>query len=778
MTLPSALVALKNYRQFIAYLLVPGERAGKMDKKPIDWRSGKVHDPLDPAIWSDYDTISATYPGRVGFVLTDQDPFWCLDIDNCLLPSGWSPLAVELCTAFPGAAIEVSQSGKGLHIFGTGQIPRHKNRDTAGLGLELYHNKRFIALGGMPGATGDANSDQSLALSAIVARYFAPNEADGQLPPEWTNEPDPEWNGSKEDEDLIRRMCASKSTASVFGVKATPLQLFEGDVAALSKAFPDSGNRAYDSSSADAALAQHLAFWTGKDCERMKRIMMMSKLMREKWLREDYLTRTILQAVAKQKEVCKDKPVELPTIQTSVQGPQDVQGETYLTPPMQKIMFEGCCYVADINKIIMPGGHVYKQDQFDSLLGGFMYVMDYNDNKTTISAWEVFTRSRAVRFDKAHRSSFRPDKKPGELWVEGNEKYVNTFWPVSTPCERGNPRPFTEHIEKLLPVKRDREIILAYMAAIVQHPGVKFQWAPLLQGTRGNGKTLLSTVLEECVGRKYCHRPKANEIGEKYNDWLENKMLICVEDIYVPKEKAEVLEIIKPMITSNWQEIRAMGVNKITRSVCCNFMLNSNHKDAIRMTEDNRGIAVFFTNQQKVADLKRDGMDGDYFPMLYNWLRKGGYAIVNDYLRNYPIPNELNPAGDCHRAPQTSSTKAAITESMGSVEQEIMACIEADEVGFRDGWISSHYLDQLLVRMGKAVHMSRSKRRDMIFDMGFMLHPGLKNGQVNNVVQPDGKKPLLFCRIDHDKRGLSGAAVARAYSDAQLLQLNPFGVAA
>jgi hypothetical protein len=61
-----------------------------------------------------------------------------------------------------------------------------------------------------------------------------------------------------------------------------------------------------------------------------------------------------------------------------------------------------------------------------------------------------------------------------------------------------------------------------------------------------------------------------------------------VEDIYVPKERREVVEILKPMITSDWQEIRSMRENKRTRHICANFMLNSNHKDAIRTSRDNR----------------------------------------------------------------------------------------------------------------------------------------------------------------------------------------------
>ena len=52
--------------------------------------------------------------------------------------------------------------------------------------------------------------------------------------------------------------------------------------------------------------------------------------------------------------------------------------------------------------------------------------------------------------------------------------------------------------------------------------------------------------------------------------------------------------------------------------------------------------------------------------------------------------------------------------------------------------------------------------------MGYILHPGLPEGRVNNPVQPDGKKPQLYILANHPERYLAGAAeIAKAYSAAQ-----------
>ncbi len=53
-----------------------------------------------------------------------------------------------------------------------------------------------------------------------------------------------------------------------------------------------------DHSRADQALCNMLAFWTGKDPERMDCLFRMSGLYRQKWERQDYRDRTILKAIA------------------------------------------------------------------------------------------------------------------------------------------------------------------------------------------------------------------------------------------------------------------------------------------------------------------------------------------------------------------------------------------------------------------------------------------------------------------------------------------------
>lgn len=780
------------YRQFIVYVAQPSRtRPGKTDKFPADFRTGKVVSAHDPAFWTDAQTAIAAAAHfaqwgayGVGFVFTEADPFWFLDIDNCLVDGDWSPVAKSLCGAFAGAAIEVSQSGRGLHIFGSGRPPLHGCKNEV-YGLEFYHSGRFVALTGTS-ASGNAAADFSHLLPSLVANYFPPDAVQA-LEQGWTEGPCAEWRGPADDEDLIRRALRSQSTAAAFGGRASFADLWTGNLDALQRCYPDPV-RAYDASSADAALAQHLAFWTGKDCERMQRLMQRSALVRDKWEREDYLPRTILGAVARQFEVLTDKAPEpvagapespAPSVTNEPPRPTMVQGSTFANNEDQLQLFAGCVYIRETHRVLVPGGVMLKPEQFKVAYGGYTFTMDTANEKTSRDAWEAFTQNQAYRCPRADSPCFRPDMPPGAIIQRGGQTFVNTYWPVDVPRKVGDATPFLVHLQKVLPDERDRQILLCYMAACVQHKGFKFQWAPLLQGVEGNGKTLFTRCVAEAVGRRYVHWPKASKLSKEFNAWMLGKLFYSVEDIYVPDQKREIIEELKPMITGgDGLEIEGKGVDQISADVCGNFMFNSNHKDAVHKTQNDRRFCVLFSAQQQAADLTRDGMGGDYFPRLYDWLRADGYAIVSELLHTYPIPDDYNPATGCQRAPVTTSTAAAIAASTGGVEQEVHEAIAQGLPGFCGGWVSSIQLDRLLERLNVARRVTHSKRKEMLQEMGYVYHPALQEGRVNNLVLPDGGKPRLFILKNSQAAHIQGAAeAAKAYEQANNHGRVPFPLA-
>ncbi len=329
--------AFKNYNQFIVYKLIPKQN-GKTDKIPVDPITTTPINHLIPANQMSADD-AISYAGSlghgfgVGFVFSKDDPFFFIDIDGAWDGQKWSDTAQDLINRTAGAFVEVSQSGTGLHIFGTGTPPLdHGNKNTQ-LGLELYTHDRFVALTGHQ-ASGDAGQQVNGELKNITDLYFKRDHNTGVIA-EWTDKPRDDWDGIEDDDELIRRMTEAKpSAAQIFTGRASVADLWGRNIDVLADNYPDD-DREFDESSADAALAQHLAFWTGCNCERMLRLMKRSGLQREKWIKHrSYLKMTILSAVAKQKDVHRkggaivklDRDQWLERVETEATDPRKVDG--------------------------------------------------------------------------------------------------------------------------------------------------------------------------------------------------------------------------------------------------------------------------------------------------------------------------------------------------------------------------------------------------------------------------------------------------------------------
>ena len=164
--LPAGLNALSEHKQFLL-------RDKKVPKSP---HTGLTVDAHDPSAWVDFPTaqrLALLFGYQVGFVLTQEDPFFFIDIDDCRLASGeWSDVARGLTNAwFPDAFVEESQSGRGLHIIAKGAAPEDREEKCKEFNWGLYTEKRFVALTGNA-LTGNADTEHTTRLEALSRAYL------------------------------------------------------------------------------------------------------------------------------------------------------------------------------------------------------------------------------------------------------------------------------------------------------------------------------------------------------------------------------------------------------------------------------------------------------------------------------------------------------------------------------------------------------------------------------------------------------------------------------
>ena len=800
--LPAALQGLAQYAQFVLYELVPRpNKPGKTDKFPINAKTNLRSDAHDPKIWltaADACSISAATGYGVGFVFTADDPFYFIDIDDAFDGQRWTEESEWLCKELAGAAIEISQSGRGKHIIGTASTTEERKKKSEFLKFDLYTSLRFVALTGTE-IYGDCNFNTQGKIDFIVNEYLKRDATISNLV--WQDAASPDWSGHDDDTALINAAIKSKSAESVFNDDVCFADLWFANEDKLKDKYPDDqGDDTFDHSRADAALMQHLAFWTGRNSVRMDRLFRQSALMRDKYDKrgDNYVVPTIAGAVSQCKSV--HQGVKRDTIndarmqkvpETFAHNPQETSntpalssptiapvahnsplavvntggfaavqaiGDGTLTVGEQVNTFAGCVYVSEAHCIYTPVGEVLKPSQFDVMYGGYDFCMDFEGRKTTKSAFEAFTQSKACKFPKANRTCFRPEFAGGAKVVDGGLTMVNTYVPPNVRMIQGDISPLTNVMSIQMPNEEDCLKMWSYMAALVQYPGVKFQWCPVLQGVEGNGKTMYSRIMTYNVGEKYSHSPKASQLagsGSNFNGWMGGKLFISIEEIHMGNRR-ELVEILKDMVTNERIEGQSKGSDQAMIDNRANFMMFTNHKDGAIKQRNDRRYMVIFTAQQSIADLIRDGFrqpNGEATDMmrdLYDWLKNDdGYAKVAYALKHFQIPAKYNPATQCQVAPSTSSTEEAMHYSMGGIEHEVIEAIEQERLGFSGGMVSSIALGMLLKDLRAEIKIPNNKRREFMQSIGYDYHPALLNGRLHKRSRLDGAKSVIYVQANH-----------------------------
>lgn len=125
----------------------------------------------DSSTWGSYEQAAASREGvGVGFVL-NGDGIACVDLDHCIKGGVLAPWAQRLVDRAPGAYVEVSPSGDGLHLWGFASVPQGRVVSTPDGGkAEVYGWGRYITVtsrkwGDTPSRLGD--------LSALVGELIS-----------------------------------------------------------------------------------------------------------------------------------------------------------------------------------------------------------------------------------------------------------------------------------------------------------------------------------------------------------------------------------------------------------------------------------------------------------------------------------------------------------------------------------------------------------------------------------------------------------------------------
>lgn len=263
---------LKIFKQWVCwrYEYPDGDTTKSPTKVPYHPTTNRHASVVDRFTWATFNEVVAgldRYDG-IGFVLTKQDPYCVIDLDECTTSEQYTEM-VSIYTRL-NSFTEISPSGKGSHVWVKGETAKGRNKRP----FEMYSSVRFITV------TGNVhyNTDIQYRQDVVDALYveLAPENGDRFIHYDGN---DAEPCG---DQEIVNKAAAAKN-----GYKF--VQLWNG-------AFTEW----YSSQSeADFALIDILAFYT-QNTEQIARLFRFSALgKREKAMRDKYVLETINKAYDK-----------------------------------------------------------------------------------------------------------------------------------------------------------------------------------------------------------------------------------------------------------------------------------------------------------------------------------------------------------------------------------------------------------------------------------------------------------------------------------------------
>jgi hypothetical protein len=296
---------------------------------------------------------------------------------------------------------------------------------------------------------------------------------------------------------------------------------------------------------------------------------------------------------------------------------------------------------------------------------------------------------------------------PVGISVDGTRKIYNSYVPYTADAvvDPDVSAAFDDHVKGLFGA--DAIYLLQWMGWLVQHPEQRINWAPVLLGPEGCGKSLIGAALSAAIGRHHVTEIGPTAFMDSFNTFAQGFILVICEELRVSGEnRFAVLDRLKPILTNDQIDIREMRQARRTVKNCSSYMIMTNHHDAIPMDDDSRRWAVFssvFFNKDMLRKAGR--LDPGYYANLFNMIRDNP-AAIRGWLLSIDVTG-FNPKG---HAPETEGSR----EMRETTKDEAYALVYDELMEGSYPECTPDAFSNTAVRMAAEVALRRSVRAEKI----------------------------------------------------------------
>lgn len=339
------------------------------------------------------------------------------------------------------------------------------------------------------------------------------------------------------------------------------------------------------------------------------------------------------------------------------------------------------CYIANANEFYRHRtGEKYRSEAFNSTYARWLLpteesLRDAGQSVTPAALSKPIVSPtdyalNHVKVSTVYDYAYDPSQPTEVFFVNRGRKYVNTYSPTYPELDTRNlakaAEIFETHLARLVEEEDYRTTLIDFMAYMVQFPGRKIRWAVLIQSVEGGGKTFLAEVMKAVLGMEHVRIISDTAIKSGYNEWCFGHQLVVLEEVRaVGTNRHEIMNALKPLVTNDAVSVNEKFRNQREVKNISNYMLFSNHHDALALTPGDRRYFVVKSPLQSKSQVL--AMGENYFPRLYGMLRDIPGAM-RAYLNEWEISEDFSPDG---HAPRTKYVDDLINDSAHDVTASV-----------------------------------------------------------------------------------------------------------
>ena len=188
---------------------------------------------------------------------------------------------------------------------------------------------------------------------------------------------------------------------------------------------------------------------------------------------------------------------------------------------------------------------------------------------------------------------------------------------------------------------RYKEHFLNWLSYQLQYPGEKIRHACIMVTTQFQvGKGSMWRAIKLMFGSHNAREIDVGQALDKSKGYLTNSQIVLIDEMQSAgkfDEKMALLNNLKRIITEENISSRALYIDyKIIKS-CTNYLLFTNHKDALSLPPNEVRYWVYISEQSRLNDA--------FYADYHKWLDNGGAKAVLHSLLTREISDDFVPKG-------------------------------------------------------------------------------------------------------------------------------------